>query len=175
MSGQDGFAIWLTGIPASGKSSITRELVKLLHGRGVPVVVLESDELRRIITPTPAYTEAERNQFYRELMQIGSVITRSGINVIFDATANKRAYRDNARQLINKFIEAFVACPLELCIKRDPKGIYAQAARNSAATVPGLQASYEPPLSPEVTLDGQARPDLEAGKILTTLTQLSYI
>lgn len=175
MSEQDGFALWLTGIPASGKSSITRELVKQFHARHVSVVVLESDEMRRILTPTPTYSDEERNQFYRALVLIGTVITRSGINVIFDATANKRAYRDQARQVFERFVEIYVACPLDICLKRDPKGIYAQAALKIATNVPGFQAAYEPPLSPELTLDGQALPVLEAAKIIDTLEQLSYL
>ena len=123
MSVQDGFAIWLTGIPAAGKSSITRELVKQFQARNVSVVVLESDEMRNILTPAPSYSDEERSRFYRALALTGALITRSGINVIFDATANKREYRDHARQAIRKFMEVYVHCPLDICVKRDPKGI----------------------------------------------------
>jgi len=175
MSEQEGFAVWLTGIPASGKSSITRELVKQLRACNVSVVVLESDEMRKILTPAPTYSGEERGQFYRALALIGALITRNGINVIFDATANKRAYRDKARQAIKKFAEVYVVCPREICVKRDPKGIYAQAALKIATNVPGIQAAYEPPLSPELTLDGQAPPVLEAAKIMDTLKRLLYI
>jgi adenylylsulfate kinase len=175
MSAQEGFALWLTGIPASGKSSITRELVKQLHARHVSVVVLESDEMRKILTPAPTYSDEERSQFYRALVLIGALIARNGINVIFDATANKRAYRDQARQTINKFVEAYVICPQDICIQRDPKGIYAQAELKIATNVPGIQAAYEPPVNPELTLDGQALPSLEAAKIVDNLKQLLYI
>jgi adenylylsulfate kinase len=98
MSDRQGFAVWLTGIPASGKSSITRELVRLLQARGVTAVVLESDTMRKILTPNPTYGEEERSRFYRSLSLIGELITHSGANVIFDATANKREYRDHARR-----------------------------------------------------------------------------
>jgi len=175
MSEQEGFAIWLTGIPASGKSSITRELVKQFHACHVSVVVLESDEMRKILTPAPTYSDEERSQFYRALVLIGALITRSGINVIFDATANKRAYRDHARQAIHKFVEIYVVCPQDICVKRDPKGIYAQAALNIVTNFPGIQAVYEPPLSPDLALDGQALPALESAKIIDRLKQLLYI
>ncbi len=175
MSEQEGFAIWLTGIPASGKSSITRELVKQLRASRVSVVVLESDEMRKILTPAPTYSDEERSRFYRALALIGALLTRSGINVIFDATANKRAYRDQARQAINKFLEVYVVCPQDICVKRDPKGIYAQAALKTATNVPGIQAAYEPPVSPDLTLDGQALPALEASRIMDTLKQRLYI
>lgn len=175
MSEQQGFAIWLTGIPASGKSSITRELVKQLHACHESVVVLESDEMRKILTPAPVYSDEERSQFYRALALIGELVTRSGINVIFDATANKRIYRDHARRAIKKFIEAYVVCPRDICVKRDPKGIYAQAAMDLATNVPGIQAAYEPPLNPELTLDGQLPANIEAAKIIDTLKKLLYL
>ncbi len=172
---KQGFGLWLTGIPASGKSSITRELAEALRLRGVSVVVLESDEMRRILTPKPIYREDERDYFYRSLAQIGAMITRNGINVIIDATANKRAYRDRARKLIETFAEIYVRCPLEVCAKRDPKGIYAKAAAGQSATVPGLQTSYEPPLTPELVLDGQAPPSANAITILDYLKQIMHI
>jgi adenylylsulfate kinase len=175
MSDQEGFALWLTGLPASGKSTITRELVKKLHASHVSVVVLESDVMRKILTPTPTYSDEERSKFYRALAQIGTVITRSGINVIFDATANKREYRDQARQAIKKFAEVYVACPQNICLQRDPKGIYEQASLKIATNVPGIQATYEPPVSPELKLDGQAQPDREAEKIIITLKRLAYL
>ena len=175
MSEQHGFAVWLTGLPASGKSSLTRELVKQLQARGITTVVLESDAMRKILTPEPTYSEEERDRFYRTLAFIGELITRSGSNVIFDATANKREYRDQARRLINKFIEVYVTCPFEVCAKRDPKGIYAQAALGKTTTVPGLQAAYEPPLKPDLTLDGQAPPEKGAVLVLDNLKQRLYI
>jgi adenylylsulfate kinase len=170
-----GFAIWITGIPASGKSSITRELVKKLALRDVSVVVLESDEMRRILTPVPTYGQEERDAFYRSLALIGDLITRSGIPVIFDATANKRSYREYARTLIPRFMEVYVTCPLEICMKRDPKGIYERAAAGKTHTVPGIQATYEPPLNPAITLDGRNPPEASAAAVFAALEQVLYI
>jgi adenylylsulfate kinase len=172
---QNGFVVWITGIPASGKTSITRELVKKLEEREVLTVVLESDEMRKILTPEPTYAPEERDQFYKALSLIGEVITRSGVNVVFDATANKQAYRDFARSLIPNFIEAYVRCPLEVSMKRDPKGIYRSAAAGQTATVPGMQVPYEPPENPEVTLDGQSPPETSAEAIMDTLKRRRYI
>jgi len=175
MNKQQGFAIWMTGIPASGKSSITRELVKKLRELGTGVVVLESDEMRAILTPKANYDSEERDRFYRTLALIGEMITRNGISVVFDATANKRHYRDHARSRINKFIEAYVRCSLEVCVKRDPKGIYHRAAAGETTTVPGIQSPYEPPLNAEITLNGQDPPDRGADTILAVLKKLNYI
>jgi adenylylsulfate kinase len=175
MSPTEGFAVWITGLPASGKSSITRELMKKLDALGVPMVVLESDKMRKILTPEPTYSEKEREQFYRAIVLIGELITRSGMNVIFDATANQRGYRDHARSLIRKFVEVYVDCPLEICMKRDPKGIYGRAMSGKAMTVPGVQASYEPPLHPEITLDCHNPPESGAKAIVNKLKLLLYL
>jgi adenylylsulfate kinase len=165
----------MTGIPASGKSSITRELVKNLEIRGVSVVVMESDEMRKILTPEPTYSQEERNAFYRSLTLIGELITRNGVNVIFDATANKRTYREYARTLIPRFVEVFVTCPLDICMQRDPKGIYRRAAMGKTGTVPGIQSPYEPPLKPDIILDGQNPPEASADTVLDYLQYLLYI
>jgi adenylylsulfate kinase len=165
----------MTGLPASGKSSITRELVVKLATRGIPVVKLESDEMRMILTPEPTYSPLERDVFYRSLAMIGVLITRSGVPVLFDATANKRSYREYARNRIPRFLEAYVTCPLEVCMQRDPKGIYRRAAAGEAITVPGIQASYEPPLHPEITLDGRNPPERSADAVMDCLTSLFFL
>ncbi len=175
MSPVQGFAVWITGLPASGKSSITRELVKRLETRNVPVVVLESDQMRKILTPEPTYSEKERDHFYRALVLIGELITKSGMNVIFDATANRREYRDNARSLIQKFAEVYVDCTLDVCMKRDPKGVYKSAASGKTATVPGVQASYEPALHPEIIVECLSLPEVNAKAIMKTLEYLFHI
>ena len=169
MNIEQGFGIWITGLPSSGKSSVTRELVKKLEAQGTRVVVLESDEMRKILTPEPTYSPEEGDWFYCTLALLGALLPRSGVNVVFDATANKRAYRDHARALIQRFIEVYVDCPIEICRKRDPKGIYARASSGRATGVPGVQASYEPPLRPELTVDGQASPETGAKAIVNKL------
>jgi adenylylsulfate kinase len=170
-----GFAIWITGMPASGKSSITRELVEMMEGHKLPLVVLESDVMRTILTPHATYEDTERDRFYQALASIGAVITKSNVNVLFDATANKRAYREHARALIPRFVEVYVRCPLSVCMKRDPKGIYRNAAEGKASTVPGLQSAYEPPENAELVLDCQESAETNAGTILNILQQLWHI
>lgn len=145
-------AIWLTGLPASGKSTVVAELKPKLEEFG-SVEVLESDVVRRIVTPHPTYGDAERDQFYRSLALMGAKLVSHGVTVIFDATANRRAYRDFARSLIPRFIEVAVECPLELAMKRDYKGTYRRGQRGESSTVPGLQDPYEAPLNPEVRID----------------------
>lgn len=148
-----GCAIWLTGLPASGKSTIVAALIPRLESLGRPVEVLESDAVRRVLTPTPTYSREERDLFYRALAFMGVRLVAHGVMVIFDATANRRAYRDFARSLIPNFIEVAVECPLELCMQRDYKGTYQRGQRGESTTVPGLQEPYEAPVNPELTID----------------------
>jgi adenylylsulfate kinase len=169
------FAIWITGLPASGKSTITRELVQQLAAAGIVPAVLESDELRKILSPEGNYSPAGRDRFYRQMALIGAMLVRSGIPVIIDATANRSAYRDHLRSLVRQFVEVHVACPLETCISRDPKGIYAAAAAGRSKNVPGIQAPYEPPLSPEVTVTCDEAPYAAALRIMRKLGELEYL
>lgn len=147
------FAVWLTGLPASGKSTIARELSVQLARLGCSTEVLESDAVRRVLTPHPTYAQAERDLFYRALAFMGARLVAHGVTVIFDATANRRAYRDFARSLIPRFIEVVVECPLEVAMQRDYKGTYQRGQRGESSTVPGLQEPYEAPLNAELRLD----------------------
>lgn len=149
-----GFAVWITGLPASGKSTVAVALAAELRVRGLDLEVLESDALRKIFTPHPRYDDAEREVFYEQVAYLGALLVRHGIVVIFDATANRRAYRDKARKQISRFLEVYVDTPLEVCMERDPKSIYRHADRQQGSLVPGLQTAYEPPLDPGIVIRG---------------------
>ncbi|HEX5226949.1 MAG TPA: adenylyl-sulfate kinase [Bryobacteraceae bacterium] len=172
MAHKRAFAIWITGLPASGKSTITSALKKQLIDRGIDAAVLESDELRKVFRAD--YSPEGREAFYRQVVYVGRLLVEHGVPVIFDATANRRAYRDRARREIERFIEVFVDVPLEVCMARDPKGIYRQGASGQAGNVPGLQDEYEPPNAPEAVVDGK-NPDADARRIIEILTARGYV
>lgn len=166
-----GFAIWLTGLPASGKSTIVAALLPRLEGLGCAVEVLESDAVRRVLTPTPTYAPVERDLFYRALTFTGAKLVAHGVTVVFDATANRRVYRDFARSLIPKFIEVAVECPLATCMERDHKGTYRRGQRGESSTVPGLQEPYEAPVNPEVRIDTTKVQGKEAAGMILKFVQ----
>ena len=153
MNHSPAFGIWLTGLPASGKSTIVSALRPQLEALGLTVEVLESDEVRRQLTPEATYSPEERDLFYRALAFIGQRLVAHGITVLFDATATRQAYRDLARAMIPSFVEVAVDCPIEVCMKRDRKGTYEKGLRGASSTVPGLQTPYETPPNPEVRID----------------------
>jgi adenylylsulfate kinase len=167
---QQAFAVWITGLPASGKSTLASALARQIRELGVEMTVLESDLMRTVFSEHSGYDERDREYFYGSLAFIGQVLTERGIPVIFDATANRRSYRDRARRRIGRFIEVFVDCPIEICIRRDPKGIYRKAREGEASHVPGVQEVYEPPEKPDVVVRGDRdEPEEAAHKVIEVL------
>lgn len=167
------FAVWLTGLSGSGKSAIARELLGKLHAQGVDAAVLESDVLRTQVTPFPKYDEPERDFFYGSLVALGRYCYDAGRPVLFDATANRRRYRDAARQAMVRFAEVHVDTPLEVCRARDTKGLYKS---QSVASLPGVQAAYEAPLVPELVVHGdRGTPPESADRIVAFLSRRGWI
>ena len=154
------WAIWITGLPGSGKSSLARGAAAELEALGERVVVLELDEIRKFLTPAPMYSETERELVYRALVYMATALVSVGVPTIVDATAHRRAWRDLARASIKRFAEVQLECPLEVCREREchrregnaPRAIYAQAGTPGAA-VPGMDVPYEPALAPELVID----------------------
>ncbi len=170
------FAVWVTGLPASGKSTLVNALKAQLADQGIDVAVLESDALRKIFTPQPRYDENERDTFYRQMVYLGEMLTQHGVPVIFDATANRRKYRSWARTRIPRFLEVYLDSPLETCMARDPKGIYRQSREGASSSVPGLQSTYEPPGNPDVVVSGdKENPANGAGRVRAKLVEKRFI
>jgi adenylylsulfate kinase len=169
------FAMWITGLPASGKSTIVSALKPQLEGLGLTVEVLESDEVRRVVTPKPTYSEAERDLFYRALAFTGQKLVAHGVTVVFDATASRRVYRDFARSVIPRFIEIAVECPLATCMERDRKGTYLKGRRGESLTVPGLQSPYEAPSNPDLRIDSTTTPSGDAARQICDLVKAKFL
>jgi adenylylsulfate kinase len=154
------WAIWLTGLPGSGKSTLARAAGAALAEQGCRVTVLELDAMRRVVTPAPTYSDAERDLVYHALVWLAATLVDSGVPVIVDATAHRREWRDLARVVIPAFAEVQLTCGPEACRQRASRradgGVspdpYAQAGA-SRARVPGVDVEYEPAAMPELTID----------------------
>ena len=176
MATNQAFAIWVTGLPASGKSTLVSAVQAQLESLGLTVAVLESDVLRKVFSPDAKYLAEDRDLFYRQLAYVGVLLTQHGVPVIFDATANLRRFREEARKQIPRFLEVYVNTSLETCLARDPKGIYRKAREGTAGAVPGLGAIYESPLAPDVTVNcDQELVDEAARQVIDTLRQKRFI
>jgi len=165
------WAIWITGLPGSGKTSVAREVADMLDDEKLRT--LQLDEIRTIVTPRPTFSEQERDIVYAFLAYAAMVLTECGVNVIIDATANRKRYRDLARRLVPRFIEVYVSCSLETCRQREahrvaeftPKRIY-EKSQAPQATVPGVNVPYETTKNPELIIDSERVAPKEAAEII---------
>jgi len=150
-----GAIVWFTGLPSSGKTTLARRVQAELERAGRAAVLLDSDELREVLDEH-SYAPGDRDRFYRALAALAVVLARQGVVALVAATAPHRADRDRGRAALAeeapeaRFVEVWVATPLEVCEERDPKGLYARARRGEARELPGVGVGYEAPESPEV-------------------------
>lgn len=147
-----GAVAWVTGLPASGKSTLARRLRDRLRQGGAAAVLLDGDAVRAALVPTPGYDPAGRAAFYETLGNLALALADQGLVAIVAATGHARALRDRVRGRAPRFVEVFVDTPAEVCAARDPKGLWARAG--AAPALPGAGVAYEPPLAPEVVARG---------------------
>ncbi len=169
------WVVWITGLPGSGKSTVALALKEKFPD----TVILRMDELQRIVTPEPTYSDTEREHVYRALVFTAKTLNALGHKVIIDATGNKKSWRAIARELIPHFYEIYLKCPLELCIEREmtrfhthtaPKDLYKKG--KAGWPVPGLNVPYEEPEEPEIVIDTEREsPDIAVKKIITMLAE----
>jgi len=149
-----GAIVWITGLPASGKSTLA-ERVRARRAAGArPCVVLDGDAVRAALVPPPGYDDAARDAFYETLGRLALLLAAQGHDVIVAATAHRRAYRDRVRAATARFVEVLVHASAADRAARDHKGLYAAARAGAAPNLPGAGAPYEAPVRPDVEADG---------------------
>ncbi len=146
--------MWVTGLPASGKSTLARRLRDRLRGAGIPAAVLDGDAVRAALIPPPGYGEAERIALYETLGNLALTLAADGLVAIVAATAHRRAFRERVRERAARFVEVWMDVSPETCAARDPKGLWARARAGAAPHLPGAGVAYEPPVAPEVVARG---------------------
>jgi adenylylsulfate kinase len=150
LAAERGVVVWVTGLPASGKSTFGRALVEALKGEGRGACLLDGDEVRAAMVPRRGYDDAGRDAFYGTLAGFAALLAHQGLTVVVAATAHRRAYRERARELSPAFVEVFVDLPRGECRRRDDKGLYEGAEAGAVHDLPGLQLEYEAPERPDV-------------------------
>ncbi len=149
----EGFVVWFVGRPASGKTTLAGLVRQALAARDVHSVILDSDELRKALTPEATFSETERDRFYGAVAYLAVWLARSGVNVLIAATGHRQAYRSQVREQVARFAEVEVRCPLAVCQARDPKGLYRRSASGEVRDLPGLGGTIELPHAPDVVVD----------------------
>ncbi len=147
--------LWLTGLSASGKSTIANLLEKRLHALGRHTYVLDGDNVRYGLNRDLGFTEADRVENVRRVAEVARLMVDAGLIVIVSFISPFRSERDFARSLFEPggFKEIFVDASVEACAARDPKGLYAKAKRGELWNFTGIDSPYERPEHPELRLD----------------------
>lgn len=147
------YTLWFTGLPASGKSTVSRLVAQAMRERGERVEVLDGDEIRRHVSYGLGYSRADRDEQVRRIAYAADLLSRNGVYAIAAAISPYRTARDEARlRLGTRFVEIYVEAPVSVCVRRDPKGLYADALAGRIEHFTGISDPYEPPLAPELTL-----------------------
>lgn len=155
----DGWAIWITGRPGSGKTTLAARLVEALAARGISVKVLDLSTVRRFLLGESPVAESYQELVYRVLVHIAKLLTEVGVAVIVDATASRRGWREAAREQIPRFAEVQLVCPVEICVERERAarwGLDAEPCHHSAehvrAAAPDIEMDYEESFTPELVI-----------------------
>jgi bifunctional enzyme CysN/CysC len=146
--------VWFTGLSGAGKSTIANIVEQRLHASGYHTMLLDGDNLRHGLNRDLGFTEADRVENIRRAGEVAKLMTDSGLIVLCSFISPYRAERDIVRALmeVGAFIEIFVDTPIEECIRRDPKGLYAKAKAGTLKNLTGFDAPYEAPQFPEIRL-----------------------
>ena len=146
--------VWFTGLSGAGKSTVANIVEQRLHARGHHTTLLDGDNVRHGLNRDLGFTEADRVENIRRAGEVAKLMVDSGLIVLCSFISPYRAERDMVRGLVEpgEFIEVFVDTPIDDCMARDPKGLYAKARAGTLKNFTGVDAPYEPPESPEVHL-----------------------
>jgi len=145
--------VWLTGLPSAGKTTIGRALVERLRAEGHAAELLDGDEVRAAISGGLGFSRDDRDENVRRIGYVADLLSRNGVISVCPVISPYRAVRDELRERHDgRFLEVWVATPVEVCSERDVKGLYARQRAGDLRGLTGVDDPYEPPLRPEVVL-----------------------
>jgi adenylylsulfate kinase len=166
--GQKGATVWLTGLSASGKSTVAVAVEAELVKRGKLAYVLDGDNVRMGLNKNLGFSPADRTENIRRIGEVSKLFTDCGVLVFTSFISPYRADRDQVRALFaaGDFVEVHVAADVATCEARDPKGLYKKARAGQIPEFTGISAPYEAPEKPELLLDTGAQTLEESVKTL---------
>jgi adenylylsulfate kinase len=171
-----GFALWFTGLPCSGKTTISEIIAKELRDRGLNVETLDGDELRRNLSRDLGFSKEDRETHIKRVGFIAKLLARNGVATLAAFVSPYREVRKYLRIEIGNFVEVFVKCPVEVCIERDVKDMYKKALAGEIKNFTGVSDPYEEPLNPEVVVEtDKEMPTESAQKVIQWLESMEYI
>jgi bifunctional enzyme CysN/CysC len=164
--------LWFTGLSGAGKSTIATALDRRLRGLGCNTALLDGDALRLGLNRDLGFSRTDRIENIRRIAEVARLMVDAGLIVIVAVISPFRADRQLARERFGpgEFLELFVDTPIEICERRDPKGLYKQARAGTIADFTGISSPYEPPLAPDLRLAaGQVAGDELASQVVRLL------
>ena len=153
MASKKGLVIWLTGLPCSGKSTLAIEIERYFRDQQAPVQRLDGDVVRTTISKDLGFSKRDRDLNIERVAYISQMLSDNGVNVVVAFVSPYRQMRSFARSICPEFLEVYVKCPVEECIRRDVKGMYKQAMAGKIEHFTGVSDVYEEPETPEVTVE----------------------
>ncbi|SCW85463.1 adenylylsulfate kinase [Paenibacillus tianmuensis] len=155
INGHGSFALWLTGLSGSGKSSIAVELENRLYHEGIRTYILDGDNIRHGLNNNLGFSPEDRKENLRRVGEVAKLFVDAGVISIAAFISPYNEDRSMVRSMFaaNEFIEIYVSCSLEQCEVRDPKGLYKRARAGEIRQFTGISAPYEVPLSPELVVE----------------------
>ncbi len=163
---QRGMMVWFTGLSGSGKSTIALAVERELHRRGILCRILDGDNIRCGINAGLGFSAEDRKENIRRIAEVGKLFVETGIVTLAAFVSPTNEYRQMARNIIGSedFIEIYVSTPLEVCERRDVKGLYARARRGEVKDFTGISAPFEIPEHPAMSVDTSRQPLEESVK-----------
>jgi len=171
--GHAGATVWMTGLPASGKSTVAAAVEARALAEGRSAYVLDGDNLRHGLNGDLGFSADDRAENVRRTAEVAALLADAGVLVLVALVSPYRADREAARavhaRLALPFLEVHVATTLEECERRDPKGLYARARAGELRHMTGVDDPYEPPEAPDVVVQGSDRLDEAVARVWAAL------
>ena len=173
---KEGFVLWFTGLSQAGKTTVANRVYQILKERGLKLERLDGDIVRKSLSAELGFSKEDRDENIKRVAHVAKLLSDRGTGVICSFISPYRKTRDGIRKQVTNFIEVFCNCPLEVCERRDTKGLYEKARRGEIQNFTGISDPYEPPENPEIEL----RTDLETieestNKVIKYLEEKGFI
>ncbi len=173
---KEGVTLWFTGLSGSGKTTIAREVQKHLNAINRKIEILDGDIVRQNLSKGLSFSEEDRNINVRRIGFVANLLSRNGVIAITAAISPYRSIREEVREMTKNFMEIYAKAPLEVCEKRDVKGLYAKARAGEIKGFTGIDDPYEEPLNPEVICETDKETlEQSVNKVINALKEGNYI